>query len=493
MPKTQPPLSTVLPPLIAGTATFNSQYNPDPYAIPSTAIVHQALNLGVRAFDTSPYYGPSEILLGGALATPFVNDDFPRNTYVLATKVGRISANSFDYSPEWVRQSVKRSLQRLHTDYLDVVYCHDVEFVSAEETLAAIIELRRLRDEHRLVRYVGICGYPIPLLCSRAEYVLEKTGEPLDVVQSYANYTLQNTQLLSTGVERFKKAGVDVVPNASVLGMGLLRRQGIPIGGQGDWHPAPKGLREKVVEASEWCDSVGEKMEKLAIRFSMEGWMRDGSDLGSSADPPSGQEGTQQQKILAQNGGGKTEAKGIATWKLGVNVMGVSTLSELDETMRVWRSILKTLDGDTPATTDSTNTDTTKLSAKFSHSSSTDRPPQSILKVANVSHLEATAANSLRNNSITTVNSTTLTPSSTTTRPSDTTTTDTKILGQPSSEEEDHAWGLRRRVQVLERAAEVRRILGKEWADFSWDSPEKGFVNQRLANGTNGERKEGED
>ncbi len=69
------PLSSILPRLICGTATFNSQYNPDPYALPTTAIVHSALRLGVRAFDTSPYYGPAEDLLGQALAHPPRRED----------------------------------------------------------------------------------------------------------------------------------------------------------------------------------------------------------------------------------------------------------------------------------------------------------------------------------------------------------------------------------------------------------------------------------
>ena len=36
----------------------------------------------------------------------------------------------FDYSPATIRRSVRRSLQRLHTQYLDVVYLHDIEFVA---------------------------------------------------------------------------------------------------------------------------------------------------------------------------------------------------------------------------------------------------------------------------------------------------------------------------------------------------------------------------
>ena len=45
------------------------------------------------------------------------------------TKCGRYGVNSFDYSRTTIRESVKRSLERLKTDYLDTVYLHDVEFV----------------------------------------------------------------------------------------------------------------------------------------------------------------------------------------------------------------------------------------------------------------------------------------------------------------------------------------------------------------------------
>jgi len=45
------------------------------------------------------------------------------------TKCGRYGVSSFDYSPTTIRESIKRSLRRLKTDYLDTVYLHDVEFV----------------------------------------------------------------------------------------------------------------------------------------------------------------------------------------------------------------------------------------------------------------------------------------------------------------------------------------------------------------------------
>lgn len=334
MPPTQPLLSTILPPLIFGTATFNYQYNDDPFSLPTTALVHRALSSGVRAFDTSPYYGPAEEILGAALSTPFPGEStpFPRNAYHLLTKVGRISAASFNYSASWVRASVQRSLARLHTTYLDVVYCHDVEFVTPAEVLEAITELRRLRDEEQCIKYIGISGYPVDVLCSLAELIVRETGEPVDVVMSYANFTVQNRRLETRGLARLRKAGVDVVPNASILGMGLLRGEGVPVGAAGNWHPAPDGLREACKEAVRWCEARGEKLEVVAIRWALERWMEVGAQMGSKGDPASGVEWKEETN---EEVGGR---------KLGVSVMGVSNLEELEETLRVWRSILDGLE-----------------------------------------------------------------------------------------------------------------------------------------------------
>ena len=338
MSRHRTPLSELLPLLICGTATFNSQYNPDPYALPTTNIVHRAFSLGVRAFDTSPYYGPAEELLGEALDTSFVSESFNRSDYFLLTKVGRVSGDVFNYSVDWVRRSIQNSLARLRTKYLDVVYCHDVEFVSAEEVLVAVKELRRIRDETGIIKYVGISGYPVDILCELAEMIVEKTGEPLDAVMSYANFTLQNTKLGSVGLSRLRAAGVDVVPNASALGMGLLRRIGVPIGGQGDFHPSPTGLRKAIQEASDWCDVQGYRIEKVAVRFALENWLREGDLAGSKGDPASGIPWI------------KETLNETDRPRFGVSVIGVSTVNELDETMRVWKSILDGLnDGEQTA------------------------------------------------------------------------------------------------------------------------------------------------
>lgn len=69
--------------------------------------------------NLAPWYHPSEIILGNALAAL----DHPRASYHIITKVGKYGPNSSDhtYSPEVVKASVERSLRRLKTDYLDAV------------------------------------------------------------------------------------------------------------------------------------------------------------------------------------------------------------------------------------------------------------------------------------------------------------------------------------------------------------------------------------
>jgi len=144
--------------------------------------------------------------------------------------------------------------------------------------------------------------------------IVRETGEPLDAVQSYANYTLQSTLLASAGVARLKEAGVDVVPNASILGMGLLRSQRGSAGAMGDWHPAPNGLREACDAAAKYCEDKNAKLENVATRWALESWLDEGAEVGTA----DGDEGK----------------------RVGVSVIGVSNLNELEAAIGVWKSLL---------------------------------------------------------------------------------------------------------------------------------------------------------
>src|ERR1700677_4110100 len=147
--------------------------------------VHTALDLGMNFIDTSPFYGRglSECLLGVALR------GVPRDRYLLGTKLGRYDASHFDFSARRVVESVDVSLHRMGVDHLDIILCHDIEFVDMSQIVNETLPALRKIQEQGKVKYVGISGYPMKMF----RYVADRA--PLDVILSYNHYTLQNTML----------------------------------------------------------------------------------------------------------------------------------------------------------------------------------------------------------------------------------------------------------------------------------------------------------
>lgn len=214
--------------------------------------VHVALELGMNFIDTSPFYGRgmSECLLGVALR------NVPRDSYTLCTKLGRYTASHFDFSARRVVESVDTSLLRMGVDHLDIILCHDIEFVDmqqiVDETLPA---LRKIRDSGK-VRYIGISGYPMNIF----KFVLGQTD--LDVVLSYNHYTLQNTMFADL-VPFLKSRNVGIM-NAAPFSARLLTNASLP-----PWHKATPEVRRICRAAADHCTSKGVDIAQLAVQFSI--------------------------------------------------------------------------------------------------------------------------------------------------------------------------------------------------------------------------------
>ncbi|KAJ2137661.1 hypothetical protein GGH17_001467 [Coemansia sp. RSA 788] len=234
-----------------GCGVFSGAYGPAPQeAVEDT--VRTALSRGITLFDTSPYYNDSEIKLGAALLA--LRTEFPRSTYKICTKLGRYGLHkaNFDYSAERVAASVHKSMQRLHVDYLDIVLCHDVEFVDFDQVVdVALPKLFELKQQG-LVHQVGISGYPLDVLLRIAQ-TQNQRGCPLDVCLSYCNFNL-HCQLLSTYIPLLRDAGVKTIISASPLSMGLLSQDTTP-----EWHPASPELKAAVSQCAELVNTYTEQ------------------------------------------------------------------------------------------------------------------------------------------------------------------------------------------------------------------------------------------
>jgi L-galactose dehydrogenase len=216
------------------------------------ASVRVALELGMNLIDTSPYYGRgmSEVLLGVALKK------VPRKDYLLCTKLGRFDANHFDFSARRVAESVDVSLHRLKTDHLDIILCHDIEFVPLAQIVNETLPALRKIQQSGKVRYVGISGYPMKIfqtIAAQAE---------LDCILSYNQYTLQNTRLVDDILPTMKAKGIGVM-NAGPFAARLLTNATLPA-----WHRDSKEVQQVARKAAEYCTSQGVDIAKLALQFS---------------------------------------------------------------------------------------------------------------------------------------------------------------------------------------------------------------------------------
>ena len=215
-----------------------------------------ALDLGINFIDTSHFYGRgmSEILLGMGL------QDVPRDSYILGSKVGRYSDIHFDFSAKRVEESVHISLQRLKTDYLDIMLLHDVEFVPLEqiwnETLPALIKAK----EQGKVRAIGFSCYPIKTFNT----VLDHIEDEIDCVLSYNRYTLQNTSFATELIPRLKAKDIGAM-NAGPFSARLLTNAELPA-----WLKEPEEVKQAARDAAKLCADNGVDIAQLALQFSCE-------------------------------------------------------------------------------------------------------------------------------------------------------------------------------------------------------------------------------
>jgi aryl-alcohol dehydrogenase-like predicted oxidoreductase len=112
------------------------------------------LDLGCTLIDTAPAYGLSEERIGRAISAR-------RNEFVLSTKVGETFENgqsTFDFSRAGVETSLQRSLDRLQTDVLDIVFIHsngdDEHILTQTETVAVLQEWKARGAIHA----IGLSG-----------------------------------------------------------------------------------------------------------------------------------------------------------------------------------------------------------------------------------------------------------------------------------------------------------------------------------------------
>lgn len=117
----------------------------------ASAVLNSALDAGINFLDTSACYDVSEEQLGRAVS-------HRRSDYYLATKAGHV-AGGYEgeaWTAKTITDSIDRSLQRMRTDYVDLVQLHScgVDVLEKGEAIQAVQDAQKAGK----TRYIGYSG-----------------------------------------------------------------------------------------------------------------------------------------------------------------------------------------------------------------------------------------------------------------------------------------------------------------------------------------------
>jgi D-threo-aldose 1-dehydrogenase len=252
----------------------------------AVGLTDTAYELGVRYFDTSPFYGygRSELRMGAGLR------EKPRDDYVLSTKIGRIMhamtpgekppadfrenglpgfAPVFDYTYDGVMRSLEHSYFRLGISRIDIALVHDVDFWTIKDR--AVLDQRfktvmdsgfKALDELRRAGVIGAIGVGINESDTSLRFI--QAGD-FDCMLLAGRYTLLEQGGLEAFLPECVKRGVSVI-------LGGPYNSGILTGGvtdntTHDYVQAPAHLIEKARKIEAVCKRHGVELGAAAMQF----------------------------------------------------------------------------------------------------------------------------------------------------------------------------------------------------------------------------------
>lgn len=199
--------------------------------------IKAAYDAGIQTFDIADMYssGMSEVILGKAIK----KFNLPRDEIVIMTKVfspvgkdmdsntqlapeAELNAlgyvNQYGLSRKHIFEGVKRSLERLQLDYIDVLQCHRFDYnTPIAETMQALHDV----VQAGYARYIGMSSCHAYQFQAMQNYAIANKLTPFISMQNYYNliYREEEREMMPT----LKMFGVGSIP-WSPLARGRLTR-----------------------------------------------------------------------------------------------------------------------------------------------------------------------------------------------------------------------------------------------------------------------------
>ncbi|MCA9765170.1 MAG: aldo/keto reductase [Carnobacterium sp.] len=217
----------------------------------ATAVVDNALDLGVNFFDHADIYGggQSEEIFSKAIDL----QSSTREKVIIQSKTA-IRKGFYDYSTDYILKSVDESLSRLKTDYLDVLLLHRPDALMEPDQVA---EAFSILEKNGKVRHFGVSNH------NPMQIELLKQSVEQELITNQLQLSLMHTGMIDAGINVNTMDNNSINRDGSILDYSRLNKMTIQA-----WSPVKAG--GEVFINNPAFPEVNTKLKEIGERYGLD-------------------------------------------------------------------------------------------------------------------------------------------------------------------------------------------------------------------------------
>lgn len=206
---------------------------------------------GLNFFDHADIYGRGECekLFGEAFKLAGIK----REDVIIQSKCGIVPGKMYDFSKEYILKSVDGILERLGTEYLDILVLHRPDALVEPEEVAEAFEILHSTGK---VRYFGVSNHKPSQIELLKKYLKQ------DLLINQLQFSLPFSNMIASGMEVNMLTDGSFDRDGSVLDYCRLNDMTIQA-----WSPFQYGFFEGVFIGSEKYPELNKVLEELAEKY----------------------------------------------------------------------------------------------------------------------------------------------------------------------------------------------------------------------------------
>jgi predicted oxidoreductase len=215
--------------------------------------IEGCIELGINFFDHADIYGGGQC--EEIFAKAFAKTGIKREEIILQSKAGIVPGVMYDFSKEYLLNSVDGILKRLHTEYLDILLLHRPDALMEPEEVA---EAFTILKESGKVRHFGVSNQKPMQIELLQKYIEQK------LVINQIQYSIPFSNVIASGMEVNMLTAGAIDRDGSILEYCRLKDMTIQT-----WSPFQYGFFEGAFIGSDKYPELNKVLDELAIKYNV--------------------------------------------------------------------------------------------------------------------------------------------------------------------------------------------------------------------------------